>query len=536
MKKFIQQIKANYGLVIVVLLIGLLLGWVISPSDNEQASPKTEAHDGHDHESESEIWTCSMHLQIKLDHPGKCPICSMDLIPMSSMQSDEKSTNPNDIVMTESAAQLAAIQTLVVTKGAAEKQIYLQGKVQADERNLAEMTARFSGRIEKLFVNFTGQHVRKGEKLATIYSPELVTAQRELLEAVKLKDSRPSLYKASREKLKLWDLSEEQISGIEEAGEPRSYFDILATISGTVMMRHIAVGDYVKTGEQLFQLVNLSQVWVLFDAYESDLPWLKVGDPVNFSIQALPGKQFTGKISYIDPFLSGNSRVAKVRVVVKNPQQALKPEMFANGIVESEKAAQSDELLIPKSAVLWTGKRSVVYVKVPNTGNPTFSFREIELGPETGSSYVVASGLNEGEEIAVNGVFKIDAAAQLQGLPSMMNPTAGEKTPEQAPMNMDMPMDKTQSDSETQHAMFHVSGNCDMCKDRIEDAAKGIAGVQSANWESDKQMMHLNFDPQKTSADAVQKAIAAIGHDTEKYQAPDSVYAELPACCLYREE
>ncbi|RKD86529.1 efflux RND transporter periplasmic adaptor subunit [Mangrovibacterium diazotrophicum] len=531
MKNFIQKIKENYGLVIVVLIVGLLLGWLISPSGEAPSSTETAVHEDHDHESEAETWTCSMHPQIRMDHPGKCPICSMDLIPLSSMQSDEETANPNDIVMTESAAKLAAVQTIVVGKGAAEKQIYLQGKVQADERNLAEMTARFGGRIEKLFVNFTGQHVRKGEKLATIYSPDLITAQRELLEATKLKDSRPSLYKASREKLKLWDLTEDQISSIEKAGEPKTYFDILATISGTVMARHVAVGDYVKKGEPLFQLINLSQVWILFDAYESDLPWLRVGDPVNFTVQALPGKEFNGKISYIDPFMSGSSRVAKVRVVVSNPQQSLKPEMFVNGIVESDKAEKSNELLIPKSAVLWTGKRSVVYVKVPNTTNPTFSFREIELGPETGNYYVVANGLNEGEEVAVNGVFKIDAAAQLQGLPSMMNPQGEESEAGQMP-GMDMP----KTNSTTEHAMFKVSGNCDMCKDRIETAANRIDGVLSANWDPDKQMLHLNFDPKKTSTDEVQKAVAAAGHDTEKYKAPDSVYNELPECCLYRDE
>ncbi|WP_320168098.1 efflux RND transporter periplasmic adaptor subunit [Mangrovibacterium marinum] len=527
MKNLIQKIKENYGLVIVVLTVGLLLGWIISPSDSAPTTSETAVHEDHDHESEAEIWTCSMHPQIRMDHEGKCPICSMDLIPLSSMQSDEETANPNDIVMTESAAKLAAIQTMAVSKGAAEKQIYLQGKIQADERNIAEMTARFGGRIEKLFVNFTGQQVRKGEKLATIYSPELVTAQRELLEAVKMKDSRPSLYRASREKLKLWDLTDEQISAIENGGKPQTYFDILATISGTVMNRNIAVGDYVKTGQQLFQLINLSQVWVLFDAYESNLPWLKVGDPVTFTVQALPGKDFKGKISYIDPFLSGTSRVAKVRVVVSNPQQTLKPEMFVNGIVESAKAEKSSELLIPKSAVLWTGKRSVVYVKVPDTENPTFSFREIELGPETGNYYVVAKGLNEAEEVAVNGVFKIDAAAQLQGLPSMMNQPQIESV---AKTDGFTPSETLN----TEHAMFRVSGNCEMCKDRIETAAQSIDGVLSAKWEADKQMMHLTFAPKKTSAEAVQKAIAAVGHDTEKYQAPDSVYNELPGCCLYR--
>ena len=154
MKNLIQKIKENYGLVIVVLIVGLLLGWIISPSDSTPATSETEVHDDHNHESEAEIWTCSMHPQIRMDHPGKCPICSMDLIPLSSMQSDEETANPNDIVLTESAAKLAEIQTMVIRKGTADKQIYLQGKIQADERNIAEMTARF-GRITSYNVCYT---------------------------------------------------------------------------------------------------------------------------------------------------------------------------------------------------------------------------------------------------------------------------------------------------------------------------------------------------------------------------------------------
>jgi len=328
-------------------------------------------------------------------------------------------------------------------------------------------------------------------------------------------------------------LTDSQISSIEAVGEPQTYFDILATIPGTVMMRHIAVGDYVKQGQQLFQLINLSQVWVMFDAYESDLPWLQVNDPVQFTVQALPGKTFSGKISFIDPFLHGNTRVAKVRVVVNNPAQELKPEMFVNGIVVSGKATKSDELLIPKSAVLWTGKRSVVYVKVPEAENPTFSFRQITLGPETGNFYVVNEGLAEGEEIAVNGVFKIDAAAQLQGVSSMMNPEGGATSTGHNHAGMEMSMSKMK-DKQADHAMFHVSGNCEMCKERIETAAISVNGVLSAVWEPDDEMMHLQFDPGKTTADAVQKTIAAVGHDTEKHKAPDAVYNDLPGCCLYR--
>lgn len=428
MKNIIQKIKENYKLVIGVFIVGLLFGWIFFHSSGEATNVGQElnGHEGHDHEAEAPtVWTCSMHPQIKQDKPGKCPICAMDLIPLNSMSSGGDDVDPNEIVMTESAAKLASIQTMFVAKGIPNKTVYLQGKVQADERNIAELTARFGGRIEKLFVNFTGQNVGKGEKLATIYSPGLVTAQRELLEAISFKETRPSLYIAAKGKLKLWDLTDEQISAIEEKGEPQVYFDVLSPITGTVSMRHVTIGDYVKEGTALFEVIDLSKVWLMFDAYESDLPWIKMGDEVNVTVQALPGQNFTAKVSYIDPFLNGSTRVAKVRVVINNKDQELKPEMFAIGILESKIAESSNQVLIPKSSILWTGKRAVVYVKVQNRESPSFLYREVVLGPEAGAFYVIDEGLEEGEEIAVNGVFKIDAASQLQGLPSMMNPDGG---------------------------------------------------------------------------------------------------------------
>ncbi|MDM8159967.1 efflux RND transporter periplasmic adaptor subunit [Labilibaculum sp. K2S] len=425
MKKIINNIKENYKLVIAVLVIGVFLGLIFSGSSDKTVAGTNavEGHEGHNHESEDPtIWTCSMHPQIKQDKPGKCPICAMDLIPLMNRQSAGDDVNPNEIVMTESAAKLAAIQTMKVQLGVPEKSVRLQGKIHADERNISELTARFGGRIEKLFVNFTGQTVRKGDKLATIYSPDLVTAQRELLEAISFKSSRPSLYQASKGKLKLWDLTDKQIEEIETKGEPMLYFNVLSPISGTVTMRNVAVGEYIKEGAKLFEVVDLSRLWVMLDAYESDLPWIKVNDKLEFTVQAMPGKNYEAKVIFIDPFIDGNTRVAKVRAEVLNKKQQLKPEMFVNGIVKSKIEKGLNKILIPKSAVLWTGKRSVVYVKVPNRETPSFLYREIVLGPEAGAFFVVSEGLKENEEIAINGVFKIDAAAQLIGLPSMMNP------------------------------------------------------------------------------------------------------------------
>ena len=444
MKKLIQNIKEHYKLLIGVFIVGLLFGWIFfhSSGGTTNTTQELSEHESHDTESENQIWTCSMHPQIKMDKPGKCPICGMDLIPLTSMSSSGDDVDPNEIVMTESAAKLASIQTMIVTKGVPNKTVYLNGKVQADERNIAELTARFGGRIEKLFVNFTGQNVTKGKKLATVYSPDLVTAQRELLEAISFKETRPSLYTAARGKLKLWDLTDEQISDIEGKGDPQVYFDVLSPITGTITMRHVALGDYIKEGTALFKVIDLTKVWVLFDAYESDLPWIKLGDKIDFTIQALPGKTFSAKVTYVDPLINGQTRVAKVRVEVSNPKLILKPEMFSTGLLKSKIAEASNKIIVPKSSILWTGKRAVVYVKVQNRETPSFLYREVVLGPEAGAFYVISEGLEEGEEIAVNGVFKIDAASQLQGLPSMMNPEGGAGSTPHDMSKMDRKTDK----------------------------------------------------------------------------------------------
>jgi len=531
MKKLIKSIKENYKLVITALIAGLFIGWLVfHPSEKDLiVENQVEGHEGHNHASEDPTtWTCSMHPQIKQDKPGQCPICAMDLIPLITNQSAGDDVDPDEIAMSESAAKLADIQTMSVTRGTPEKSIYLQGKVQVDERNIAELTARFGGRIEKLFVNFTGQLVKKGEKLATIYSPDLVTAQRELIEAITFKESRPSLYTAAKAKLKLWDLSDTQIKAIEEKGDPQLYFDILSPISGTVMMRHVALGDYVKEGSALFQVTDLSRVWVMFDAYESDLPWIKTDDYMEMTLQSLPGKSFDGKVSYIDPFINAMTRVTNVRIELANPGLELKPGMFANGTLHSKIAESAEALLIPKSSILWTGKRAVVYVKVQDRESPSFLYREVTLGPEAGNFYVIVEGLSEGEEIAVNGVFKIDAAAQLEGKPSMMNPGGGKVSLAHDHGSMEA------GNSGNEHEMFKVDGACGMCKDRIEAAALSVEGVTSAEWNEDSKMIHVNYAD--VALIEIHKAIAAVGHDTEKITAPDDVYSELPGCCLYRKE
>lgn len=445
--------KKQLLIMVAVLVTGILIGYFISKSANKQNNTSIHQHTS---SSAHQTWTCSMHPQIREDEPGQCPICGMDLIPVSNMEAE--TVAEDEIQMSEAAVKIADVQTVTVQKSTPNKEIYLPGKVKADERRIADITSRFGGRIEKLYVNFTGQQVKRGQRLASIYSPQLVTAQKELFEAAKFKESNPSYYEAAINKLKLWDLTDMQIQNILENKEVQYYFNVLSPQSGTVVSRNVSQGDYVKEGASLFEIANLDKVWVLFDAYESDLPWIEEGDEIHFTVQSLPGKTFTSKITFIDPVIDPQTRVASVRTEVNNSKAQLKPEMFAQGILQASLDEVENALVIPKSSVLWTGKRAVVYVKEPDASQPTFAYREVVLGPEAGAQYVVMEGLEEGEEIVANGVFKVDAAAQLRGKVSMMNPQAG--SPEGGKVStghdhgsMDMEGETNTSDQHDMHEM-----------------------------------------------------------------------------------
>jgi Cu(I)/Ag(I) efflux system membrane fusion protein len=304
------------------------------------------------------------------------------------------------------------------------KKVRLYGKVQADERLLQSQVAHVPGRIERLTVNFTGESVAKGQVLAQIYSPDLINAQQELLEAAKTKQTQPAIYEAAKEKLHQWKLTDNQIATIEESGIVQNTVAVVSNSNGIVTARRVNTGDYVSQGTVLFDVADLSKVWIMFDAYESDLQFLREGEKISFTLQALPGENYSSNIVFVDPVIDPVTRVAKVRVETGNQSGKLKPEMFATGIVSSTLDGFQNNIVIPRSAVLWTGKRSIVYVKQPGTDEPVFKIREIGLGPMLGESYIVTDGLSVGEEIVTSGTFSVDAAAQLEGKPSMMNPRA----------------------------------------------------------------------------------------------------------------
>ena len=411
------SIRTLILVIVATLAGGLLLGWAFFGGSSETDHSHTEVING------ETVWTCSMHPQIRQNEAGACPICGMDLIPLED--DNGEGIDPMAISMSPTAMQLANVVTAIVGSESAMKTIRLNGKVQEDERLIFSQTTHFPGRIEKLTVNFTGEYVTKGSTIANLYSPQLVTAQEELFEAYKIRESQPNLYRAAREKLKNWKLTETQIDQIISSGKTQDQFPVLADQSGYVTSKKVNLGDYVNRGQILYEIANLSSVWVQFDVYESDLSWINKGDSIQFTISSLPGQTFKGKIDYLDPVINPKTRVTKARVVVKNNDQMLKPEMFASGEVKAQLGKTSDQLTVPKSAVMWTGKRSVVYVKLSSDQGLHFKMREVTLGPSLGDAYIIEKGLEPGEEIAVNGTFSIDAAAQLAGKPSMMSPEGG---------------------------------------------------------------------------------------------------------------
>ncbi|MBW2937518.1 efflux RND transporter periplasmic adaptor subunit [Aureisphaera sp. CAU 1614] len=402
-----------------LLVVGLLLGWLLFGG-----SSKIETDHNHDAITETnQMWTCSMHPQIMQPEPGDCPICGMDLIPAVS---GSDGLLADQFKLTENAMALANIQTTLVGKGNVDgATLKLSGKIAENEESNAVQVSYFLGRLERLNISFTGEKVSKGQLLATIYSPELYAAQQELITAASLKETQPALYKAVRNKLKLWKLSESQINQIEETGKVKENFPVYATVSGTVSEKLVEQGDYVKQGQPLLKIANLNTVWANFDVYENQIDYFKIGQEVVVTTNAYDNKEFKGKVDFINPVLNTKTRTVTLRVVLNNEKGLFKPGMFVTAKIDGVKNENKEVLTIPSSAILWTGERSVVYLK-SNPDQPIFQMQEVVLGNQVGDEYEVLEGLFSGNEIVTNGTFTVDAAAQLQGKKSMMNKEGGK--------------------------------------------------------------------------------------------------------------
>ncbi|WP_299217916.1 efflux RND transporter periplasmic adaptor subunit [uncultured Aquimarina sp.] len=406
--------KKNVVYIGIALLTGLFIGYFIFGRNTGK-----EAEGAHDHSEEvsDQTWTCSMHPQIMQSEPGNCPICGMDLTPA---ETNDYGLSSDQFKMTENAIALANIQTSIVGGTIVNsEELKFSGKIKENEEANTAQVTHFSGRIEKLFVNSVGEQVDKGQAIAIIYSPELVAAQQELLTAAKLKKDQPELYKAVRNKLKLRKLSEKQINQIESSGEIKETFTIYSHVSGVVSQKMVEEGNHIDRGQILYRMTNLSTVWASFDVYENQIGLIKKGQSIKVKTNAYPNENFDATISFIDPILNTATRTITARAVLKNSNSIFKPGMFVEGIISVNNAESNTTILIPKSSILWTGERSVVYVKT-QSDQPVFEMREITLGDSKGDSYLILDGLKKGEEIVTNGTFTVDASAQLLGKKSMM--------------------------------------------------------------------------------------------------------------------
>ncbi len=480
----LQAKRRMVVLLLVAIVTAFAAGYVIKGLTTGRAGGAAEgqvaAASADSQQAEQQWWTCSMHPQIRQPKPGKCPICFMDLVPVAS---DAAGTGPRQIAFSAEALKLMEVQTSGVERRFVEAEIRMVGKVDYDETRVRHITAWVPGRIDRLYVDFTGTQVLQGDHTVYLYSPELLSTQAELLEAVEavrnlspdsselIRRSTRATLEAAREKLRLLGLQEAQVAEIEKTGQPTDHITINAPMGGVVIEKHVSEGTYVNTGTKIYTIADLSQVWVRLDAYESDLMWIRYGQEVEFTAEAYPGERFTGKISFKDPILDAKTRTVKLRVNVANTEGKLKCGMFVRAIVRSRIAAagkvmepelagkwicpmhpsvvkeqkgqcdicgmdlvtteslgyvKADEpkeapLVIPASAPLITGKRAVVYVQLTEGEKPVFEGREVVLGPRAGDYYLVKEGLSEGDVVVTKGNFKIDSALQIEARPSMMS-------------------------------------------------------------------------------------------------------------------
>lgn len=359
-----------------------------------------------------------MHPQIRQSEPGKCPLCAMDLIPAASSNGDDSEFI---LVMSDEAVRLSQIQTSPVTSGIPEFETVLPGKVVTDETRIKTVSSAVGGRIVNQYVRFVGASVSKNDPLVQIWSPELVAAQRELLDAVATAERHPELLNSAREKLRFWKLTDAQIAEIESKGVVRREVDILAPFDGIVSEINVRQDAIIQPGQSLYSFDDLSEVWIEFEIFEHDLDLISRGDKVEFTSVASPGAVHKAIISWIDPFMNPETRTTRARISVENKAGKWKPNMLAEGVVKSSGKYSNEVLMVPSTAVLWSGRRSVVYVKLTNEDAPTFESREVTLGNRSGDFWVVYEGVEKGEHVVTNGAFKIDASFQLRSKFSMMN-------------------------------------------------------------------------------------------------------------------
>lgn len=486
----------------IMLLIGLGIGWAIKPAATSSMDSTHHHGDASSASSDEggEIWTCSMHPQIRQDEAGICPICEMDLIPLDNSMSND---DPTILRMNEEAVKLSQIETFVVgdsrgdssNSGQSSKaEIKVDGSVVLDERTVKSQTAHLSGRIEEMLVTFEGQYITKGQRIGRLYSVDLLAASQELLTAHRYDDRVEGLEEAAVQKLKNWKISDDAIQQMLEGGRAIETIDIYADHSGYVLDKKLSQGDYVKQGQVLYSTGSTGRLWLVFDVFESDIGRVRVGSKVSFTTPSVPNRAFDAGVTYVDPLLNPDSRTAIVRAEIDNHEGLLKPGMLLDGMIEASSGAidargGEEAVSIPNSAILWTGDKSVVYVQVPDNEVPSFEFREVEIERREGDFSVLKSGIAVGDEVVVQGAFVIDAAAQLNNNLSMMNRDV-----------------KVKKDEDAGVVPSFAGATPDVFKEQLDGVVVAYLGLKNA-------LVNTSADEASLEADLFLKSLAAMDMD-----------------------
>jgi len=417
--------KIAFPLIAIVLASVAGGGWYQWQKKHTVAATEQKASQG------KQLYTCSMHPFIIKDKPGTCPICGMELIKKidnapadggaQTAEQKQQADMLGHVSLSPTQRVMANVATVAVKQAALNKEINAVGIVQYDQSRQAKVTAWIAGRIDQLHVSTVGSFVTKDKPVAEVYSPDLLATQQEYLLAVKsreqLKNSPiPSisgngngLVESAKQRLMLFGVKENQIAELEKSGKPNIRLPIYTPLSGIVIEKMVQQGQYVNTGDALFNIADLSTVWVEVEVYENEFPNIHVGQSVEIRSQSFPGKPFTGRIAFIYPFLDPKTRTVKARVEMPNPGMKLKPDMFVNAII---KVPLGSAIVVPVTAVIDTGKRQVVWVE---TSTGMFEPRDVQVGQTSNDKIQILSGLKQGDKVAVSGGYLIDSESQLKG-------------------------------------------------------------------------------------------------------------------------
>ena len=410
--------------------------------------------------SKVDYWTCTMHPSVHAKDPGKCPICSMTLVPVmqrdaggaASPSAPAPANNPppdkaGDMKGMENMPGMPGMsggnktmgeekpsefrvpverqQQIGVTYATVEMKplhhtIRAVGKVAPDTQRVWRVVARAGGYVQELGVSAPGEVVKKGQVLMTLYSPELLTTQRELIDLLRMRDSAPKgphsvradvqgLIESAERRLRLWNITDEQVAKIEHTRQAEESLPILSKVDGVVQTLPVTQGMTIAPGNTLVDVADLSVVWVWGEFYQEELPMLRVGQEVTVTSDSYPGEQFKGQLSLVDPFINDVKRTGRVRLDIQNPELKLKPDMYVNVLLEMD---MGQSLVVPVSSIMPTGKRNVAFV---DKGEGKLEPRFLELGGKFGDVYAVKSGLKEGERVVASANFLIDAESKIQG-------------------------------------------------------------------------------------------------------------------------